>query len=72
MNKQPPLSMVQRPLAHAAAKGYHAHHFCCPTCIAAGIGVGSRCQTGKALWLQYIAECDAVAAPANVSTEATA
>ena len=35
-----------------AAKAYHAHHFHCPTCIAAGRGkqYGRRCAVGLALW----------------------
>jgi hypothetical protein len=39
------------------AAAYHAHHFNCPTCIAAGRGsrYGQRCGTGMALWQAY---CD--------------
>ena len=34
---------------------YHAHHFACQTCIAAGRGnqYGLRCGTGTALWRAY-------------------
>ena len=34
---------------------YHAHHFNCPTCIAAGRGsrYGFRCGVGAALWTDY-------------------
>lgn len=34
---------------------YHAHHFNCPTCIAAGRGsrYGLRCGAGAALWRAY-------------------
>ena len=34
------------------AAAYHAHHFNCPTCIAAGFGsrYGQRCGAGMALW----------------------
>ncbi len=34
---------------------YQAHHFKCPTCIAAGRGVryGLRCGVGAALWADY-------------------
>lgn len=34
------------------AAAYHAHHFNCPTCIAAGRGsrYGQRCGAGTALW----------------------
>lgn len=37
------------------AAAYHAHHFNCPTCIAAGRGsrYGQRCGTGMALWRAY-------------------
>ena len=39
------------------AAAYHAHHFNCPTCIAAGRGsrYGQRCGAGMALWRAY---CD--------------
>lgn len=37
------------------AAAYHAHHFKCPTCIAAGRGCryGQRCGAGMALWRAY-------------------
>ncbi len=37
------------------ARTYHAHHFACPACIAAGQGssYGQRCATGAALWQAY-------------------
>ena len=37
------------------AAAYHAHHFGCPVCIAAGRGdaYGMRCGTGAALWTDY-------------------
>jgi len=37
------------------AAAYHAHHFNCPTCIAAGLGsrYGQRCGDGMALWHSY-------------------
>jgi hypothetical protein len=37
---------------HALDAAYLAHHFNCPTCIAAGRGgrYGLRCGTGAALW----------------------
>lgn len=37
------------------AEAYHAHHFHCPTCIAAGRGsrYGQRCGVGMALWRSY-------------------
>ena len=37
------------------AAAYHAHHFKCPVCIAAGrgAGYGLRCGTGAALWTTY-------------------
>ena len=39
----------------SAAQAYHAHHFNCHTCIAAGRGsrYGLRCGTGAALWRDY-------------------
>jgi len=39
------------------AQAYHAHHFNCPTCIAAGRGsrYGQHCGAGMALWRAY---CD--------------
>jgi hypothetical protein len=38
-----------QPLADA----YHAHHFGCAVCVAAGKGSGLRCGTGAALWTAY-------------------
>ncbi len=40
----------------AAARAYHAHHFNCPYCIAAGRGTryGGRCAKGQALWNAYL------------------
>ena len=37
------------------AAAYHAHHFNCPTCVAAGRGAqyGLRCGVGAALWTSY-------------------
>ena len=37
------------------AQAYHAHHFNCSACIAAGRGVmyGLRCGVGAALWTVY-------------------
>ena len=35
------------------AAAYHAHHFNCPTCIAAGLGYGLRCGAGAALHTAY-------------------
>ena len=37
------------------AQAYHAHHFNCSTCIAAGRGAryGLRCGVGAALWTSY-------------------
>jgi hypothetical protein len=39
----------------SAAQDYHAHHFNCHTCIAAGrgIGYGKRCAFGLVLWNTY-------------------
>ena len=44
------------------AQAYHAHHFHCPTCIAAGRGgsqYGERCAQGLALWHRYNGTSDA-------------
>lgn len=40
------------------AAAYHAHHFSCRTCIAAGRGTrgGQRCSAGLALWNTYSRE----------------
>lgn len=40
---------------HALDAAYTAHHFNCPTCIAAGRGprYGLRCGAGAALWQAY-------------------
>lgn len=40
---------------HALDAAYLAHHFNCPTCIAAGRGsrYGLRCGIGAALWRAY-------------------
>ena len=42
---------------HALDAAYLAHHFNCPTCIAAGRSrrYGLRCGTGAALWRAYTA-----------------
>jgi hypothetical protein len=37
----------------AFAKAYHVHHFACPTCIAAGLGISQRCDIGSPLWSAY-------------------
>lgn len=41
-----------------AERAYQAHHFNCPTCIAAGISQGKheRCPEGAALWKTYSAQ----------------
>ena len=41
---------------HALDAAYLAHHFNCPTCIAAGRGdrYGLRCGTGATLWRAYV------------------
>ena len=41
---------------HALDTAYLAHHFNCPTCIAAGRGsrYGLRCGAGAALWRAYL------------------
>jgi hypothetical protein len=43
-----------RPDWDAADQAYLAHHFACPTCIAAGITrTQPRCTEGQALWNTY-------------------
>ena len=46
-------------------KAYIAHHFNCPTCIAAGATPGkqARCADGKQLWETYLQAFDAHARP---------
>lgn len=39
-----------------AANAYHAHHFNCRVCIAAGKRYGERCKEGLGLWLRYSKE----------------
>lgn len=40
----------------SAARAYHAHHFFCQTCIAAGRSTryGRRCTDGQALWNTHL------------------
>jgi len=38
---------------NSLAVAYHAHHFHCPQCIAAGQWRGTRCATGAKLWATY-------------------
>ncbi len=49
------------------AKAYHAHHFKCQTCIAAGrsIQYGRRCAVGLALWNDYTGTDDLQTKGAN-------
>ena len=44
----------------SAAQTYHAHHFSCHQCIAAGRGIryGRRCAVGLALWSDYTEKDD--------------
>ena len=44
----------------SAAQAYHAHHFNCHSCIAAGRGIryGRRCAVGLAMWNDYYGEND--------------
>ncbi len=66
-----PAEMLKQPSAHKPArqtfmqsadtwhdldKAYQAHHFNCPTCIAAGKGYGLRCGAGAALYTAYLDE----------------
>ena len=51
----PPINSASPTDWHALDAAYLAHHFNCPTCIAAGRGsrYGLRCGTGAALWRAY-------------------
>ena len=54
-----PVQVVANPVSppdwHALDAAHNAHHFNCPTCIAAGRGscYGLRCGVGMALWRAY-------------------
>ena len=52
---EPPSNPASPTDWHALDAAYLAHHFNCPTCIAAGRGsrYGLRCGTGAALWRAY-------------------
>lgn len=52
---EPPINPTNPTDWHALDAAYLAHHFNCPTCIAAGRGsrYGLRCGTGAALWRAY-------------------
>lgn len=52
---EPPVVQADPMAWQALAAAYHAHHFCCPTCIAAGRGLeyGERCVQGLLLWTAY-------------------
>jgi hypothetical protein len=54
---EPPSNPASPTNWHALDAAYLAHHFNCPTCIAAGRGsrYGQRCGAGMALWRAY---CD--------------
>ena len=67
-NVEPPV--VPDPMAwQALAAAYHAHHFSCPACIAAGRGLiyGKRCAPGLLLWNayeeQFIADDECITPP---------
>jgi len=40
-------------IEQTAANAYHAHHFTCRQCVAAGRGYGERCAAGAGLWSNY-------------------
>ena len=48
------------------AAAYYAHHFSCPTCIAAGRGAqyGQRCSAGMASWTSY---CECIPKPCSIT-----
>ncbi len=50
---KPQAPAVDAPDWRELDKAYQAHHFKCPTCIAAGLGYGLRCGVGAALWTAY-------------------
>jgi hypothetical protein len=54
---EPPSNPASLTDWHALDAAYLAHHFNCPTCIAAGRGsrYGQRCGAGMALWRAYAA-----------------
>lgn len=53
-NKDRPASHeTESPEWRALDAAYQAHHFHCPTCVAAGKGYGIRCGAGAALWRTY-------------------
>ena len=60
-NEAPESPAQPKPVKHVdqdwkpLALVYHAHHFGCSTCIAAGRGAvyGLRCSTSAALWTSY-------------------
>lgn len=72
MSARQVLTTLQHPPLHAAARGYHAHHFECGPCIGAGLGNGDRCNVGAGLWSAYLAEVDAVATPPSPAARAGA
>lgn len=49
------VALVDLPDWRELDQAYQAHHFACPTCIAAGRGVmyGRRCAVGLMLWTGY-------------------
>jgi len=47
------------PTWRAASTRYMAHHACCRICVAAGLGYGARCVTGRRLWSVYVDACSA-------------
>ena len=55
VNDQEPEPQTDPNTWRELAAAYHAHHFNCPTCIAAGRGssYGQRCGAGMALWRAY-------------------
>ena len=65
-NVEPPMVSAE-PLAwRVLAAAYYAHHFSCPTCIAAGRGAqyGQRCSAGMASWTSY---CECIPKPCSIT-----
>jgi len=51
----PPAAATDPNAWRVLSAAYHAHHFACHVCIAAGRGAqyGLRCGVGAALWVAY-------------------
>ncbi len=54
-NDSAPKPTIESGAWRVLAAAYHAHHFRCPNCVAAGSGgqYASRCEVGLRLWNDY-------------------